>query len=71
MTYYDNKYYICTIGDLIHEIEFYMWCPPINTIALIVISITFVAVKVSTLLKLGVLWEKFKNIKLNNYGRKM
>ena len=65
MTYYGNKYYICTIGDLIYEIEFYMWCPLINTLALIVISIAFVAVRISTLLKLGVLWEKFKNIKLN------
>lgn len=64
MTYHEDKRVIFTIGDLIDRIEFCMWCPLINTASLVVLGIAFVAVGISTLLKLDVLWEKFRNIKL-------
>lgn len=84
MAYYTNKRVIFTIGDLIDEIDSFMWFPLINT--LIVISVAFIAVGTAprlkqdakqaffqglclrvgkaTLLKLDVLWKKFRNINL-------
>lgn len=64
MTYYEDKRVIFTIGDLLDEIQFYMWFPFINTLFLLVWSVAFIAVGLATLLKLDVLWEKFRNIKL-------
>lgn len=62
--YSDNKYAIFTVGDLIDKTEFFMWFPLINTIALILFGIGFMVTKITNLLKLPVLWEKFRNIKL-------
>jgi hypothetical protein len=62
--YQDNKRHIFNVGDLLDEIEFYMWCPILNTIFLIIIVIGIIVIKLWTLSKLDILWEKFKNIKL-------
>lgn len=51
LCYTENKYAIYKVGDLIDLIEFYMWCPIINTLLLMI----FVT---------DILWEKFRNIKL-------
>lgn len=64
MCYRENKYAIYKVGDLIDNIEFYMWCPILNTTYLIIIIVGIVIVKLWELSKLDVLWEKFRNIKL-------
>lgn len=64
MCYRENKYVIHKIGDLIDLIEFYMWVPIINTILVIVAIIGSTIIKICQLLKLDILWEKFRNIKL-------
>lgn len=62
--YQDNKRFIYKVGDLIDNIEFYMWCPIMNTLFLIIIIVGKVIMKIWTLSKLDILWEKFRNIKL-------
>jgi hypothetical protein len=62
--YYENKYAIFKVGDLIDKIEFFMWFPFINTFVLIMIVIILILITMANLLKLPVLWEKFRNIKL-------
>lgn len=62
--YQDNKYFIYKVGDLIDNIEFYMWCPILNTMSLIIIVVIIVMLKLWKLFKLDILWEKFRNIKL-------
>ena len=62
--YKDNKQYIFHVIDFLDEIEFYMWCPIVNTILIIAVIIGTAIAKLYKVLKLDVLWEKFKNIKL-------
>lgn len=62
--YQDNKRHIFNVGDLLDEIEFYMWCPILNTLSLIIIVLAIVADKLWTLSKINILWEKFRNIKI-------
>ena len=62
--YQDNKRHIFNVGDLLDEIEFYMWFPIINTLVLLIIVVVIVIVKLWKLSKLDVLWKKFRNIKL-------
>jgi hypothetical protein len=62
--YQDNKRFIYKVGDLIDNIEFYMWCPIMNTLFLIIIIVGKVIMKIWTLSKLDILWEKFRNIKI-------
>lgn len=64
MTYYANKRIVFTIGDLIDEMEFFMWFPVINTLALMTIGVASIIIGIITLLKLELLWEKFRSIKL-------
>lgn len=64
MCYQENKRHIFNIGDLIDEIELYMWFPILNTIFLIAVVVGIAIVKLWKLLKLNILWEKFRNIKL-------
>lgn len=64
ITYKDNKYYIRKVGDLIDHMEFFMWFPLVNTLALILFGIVIMLVKIVNLLRLPLLWEKFRNIKL-------
>lgn len=64
MAYHEDKYIIFNVGDLIDRISFCMWFPFINTLFLLVWGVAFVVVGLTTLLKLDVLWEKFRNIKL-------
>ena len=64
MCYRENKYVIHKIGDLIDLIESYMWFPILNTILVIVVIIGSTIIKTCQLLKLDILWQKFRNIKL-------
>lgn len=60
----DEKRWLYNIGDLIDKTEFFMWFPIINTVTLIGFVIILFFYKIFVLLKLDVLWEKFRNIKL-------
>lgn len=62
--YRENKYCIHTVGDLIDRIEIYMWFPILNTLAVIGLLLLLCVIKVYRIFKLGVLWEKFRNIKI-------
>ena len=64
LCYKDNKQYIFYMRDLLDEIEFYMWCPIVNTTLIIAVIIGKAIAKLCEISKLNVLWEKFKNIKL-------
>ena len=64
LEYKENKRYIHDIGDLIDNIRIYMWFPWFNTLVLIIIVITIFIMKLWELLKLDILWKKFRNIKL-------
>lgn len=60
IVYLENKRHIYKVGDIIDSIYFFMWCPIINTFVLII----YIPLIIVNLLKLPVLWEKFRNIKL-------
>ena len=62
--YIEEKRWLYNVGDLIDKIEFYMWFPIINTAILIGFILLLIPYKILVLLKLDVLWEKFRNIKL-------
>ncbi len=62
--YIKEKRWLYNVGDLIDQIEFFMWFPIINTGVLIVFIVILSFCKILALLKLDVLWEKFRNIKL-------
>lgn len=62
--YREDKRRIHNVGDLIDNIRFYMWFPLLNTFMLIVAVVGIFIMKLWELLKLDVLWEKFRNIKL-------
>ena len=62
--YRDNKYTIFKVGDLIDKMDGLSWFPILNTIVLIIIGIAIMALIIAKLLKLSVLWEKFRNIKI-------
>jgi hypothetical protein len=65
LEYRENKYCIHDIGDLIDSIKFYMCFPLLNTITLIFFVIVIFIMKLWELLKIDILWEKFRNIRLN------
>lgn len=62
--YRENKRYIHDVGDLIDNIHFYMWFPGLNTFMLIIVAVGIFIMKLWELLKLDVLWQKFRNIRL-------
>ena len=62
--YKENKYAIYKVGDLIDLIEFHMWFPLLNTLMLIIVMIGIFIITLWELLKLDILWEKFRSIKL-------
>lgn len=64
LEYKENKRFIHDIGDLIDNIHFYMWFPLLNTLILIVAMVGIFIFKLSELLKLDILWQKFRNIRL-------
>lgn len=64
LEYRENKKYIHTVGDLIDNIHFYTWFPILNTLMLLVVIIGVTIMKLWKLLKLDILWQKFRNIKL-------
>ena len=64
LEYGENKRFIHDVGDLIDNIHFYMWFPLLNTLILIVVVVCIFIMKLWKLLKLDILWEKFRNIKL-------
>jgi hypothetical protein len=64
LEYRENKRFIRNIGDLIDNIQVYMWFPLLNTLMLMVVVVGIFIMKLWKLLKLDILWEKFRNIKL-------
>ena len=64
LCYKDNKRHIFYMRDLLDKIEFYMWCPILNTAYIIVVIICIAISKLWKVSKLNILWEKFRNIKL-------
>jgi hypothetical protein len=62
--YRENKRYIHDVGDLIDNIHFYMWFPLLNTLMLILVVVFIFIMKLWELLKLDILWKKFRNIRL-------
>lgn len=64
MCYRENKYAIYKVGDLIDLMEFSMWFPILNTLFIVMIVLAFFVVWIWESTKLGVLWDKFRNIKL-------
>ena len=62
--YRENKRFIHNVGDLIDNIHFYMWFPGLNTFMLIIVAVGIFIMKLWELLKLDVLWQKFRNIRL-------
>ena len=62
--YRENKGSVYTVVDLMDNIRFYMWFPLLNTFILIVGVVGIFILKLQELLKLDILWEKFRNIKL-------
>ncbi len=65
LVYRENKWRIHDIGDLIDSIEFYMCVPLLNTLILIFLVIVIFIIKLWELLKIDILWQKFRNIRLN------
>lgn len=59
-----RKHIVYTVGDLIDETPYSLWVPLVNTVSLILLGMALMTVKIINLLKLSVLWEKFRNIKL-------
>jgi hypothetical protein len=64
LVYLQDKRIIRIVGDIIDEIQPFMWFPIANTFLLILLGISFILDKIVHILKLSVLWEKFRNIKL-------
>lgn len=62
--YFEYKKKIRTVGDLISRIEVYMWFPLLNTCIVIGTGLLIGIINIAKLLKLDIVWEKFKNIKL-------
>lgn len=64
LEYRENKRFIHDVGDLIDNIKSYMWLPLVNTLMLIVVAVGIFLMTLWKLLKLDILWQKFRNIKL-------
>ena len=64
LAYFEHKRYIYRVGDLIDKIDLFMWFPLLNTFFLVALIVALILCKVFILLKIDVLWDKFKNIKL-------
>lgn len=64
LCYKEHEWHISCVGDLIDEIKFYMWFPGLNTFMLIIVAVGIFIIKLWELLKLDVLWQKFRNIRL-------
>lgn len=62
--YIEEKRWLYNVGDLIDRTEFFMWFPFVNTVLLIGFVIILFFYKIFVLLKLDILWEKFRNIKI-------
>ena len=62
--YREDKRHIFYVRDLLDEIEFYMWCPVLNTFTLISWGFLVGIIAIWKVSKLDILWEKFRNIKL-------
>lgn len=62
--YKEGKRHIYYVRDLLDEIDFYMWCPILNTFMLIAYASSVCIMAIWELSKLNILWENFRNIKL-------
>lgn len=58
MEYKESKRFIHNVGDLIDNIQVYMWFPLLNTLMLIVVVVGIFIMKLWKLLKLDILWKK-------------
>lgn len=61
--YKENRLHIFYVKDLLNEIQFYMWFPILNTLVILIVSLILIILSICKVLKLNILWEKFKNIK--------
>ena len=52
------------IRDVVDSIDFYMWCPILNTLFLILFVIACIAYFLYKFLRLDVAWDWLMNIKL-------
>ena len=62
--WYEDKRLIFKVRDIIDRIEFYMVCPIINTVCIIIFAGCFIVTYLITLSKLEELWKKFKDFKI-------
>jgi hypothetical protein len=62
--YKENKRRIHYVGDLIDNIEFYMWLPVLNTFTVIIWTLLLGIIAIWKVSKLDILWQKFRNIRL-------
>lgn len=62
--YFENKRHIYTVGDIIDDIELYMWFPVLNTIFLLALVGLYVLMGTSRLLRIDKAWDWFRNIKI-------
>lgn len=62
--YFENKRHIYTVGDIIDDVEFYMWFPVLNTICLFTFAVMYVVIGISDLLRIDKAWTWFRNIKI-------
>jgi uncharacterized membrane protein len=60
----EERKHFYTIRDVVDSIEFYMWCPILNTLFLILLVIAFVVHFLYKLLRLDVAWNWLMDIKL-------
>ena len=62
--YKENKRHIFYVGDLLDEMDIYMWFPVLNTFMLILFVLYVCIIAIWKISKLDIFWEKFKNIKI-------
>ena len=62
--YFENKRHIYTVGDIIDDVEFYMWFPVLNTIFLLALVGLYVLIGITVFLRIDKAWNWFRNIKI-------
>ena len=62
--YFENKRHIYTVGDIIDDLELYMWFPVLNTICLVAFVVVYSVMELFRLLRFDKAWAWFRNIKI-------
>lgn len=62
--YFENKRHLYTVGDIIDDLEFYMWFPVLNTISLFSFVVALAVITLIDLLRIDKAWDWFRNIKI-------